>query len=314
MAYGLTTGLLSQIWKAVRQLNPSRPVGEANRLFSLSIVVNNPDELEIVHRFLMGTSPSDEDMHLANRVLRRHVLPLQESERKELVKSDIVLAASTIDLDDLRLGEKLFFFDMKKTEHDAKAIIECEASSELRLALGRHLPVFRDEVARRTIRDVSMENAVFVVTTALGDVIPVPILPLIGIAEAASDTVVLTANQVRMLFILGAIYGAEVGYGSQWREISSIVGAGFGWRALARELVSKIPFGGGLIPKGAIAYAGTMAVGEGLIFYFTTGRKMTAAEASQSFKDGYSKAVDSVRSLVQKFRPEGNPPNGGNQV
>ena len=35
----------------------------------------------------------------------------------------------------------------------------------------------------------------------------------------------------------------------------------FGWRALARELVGKIPMGGGLIPKAAIAYAGTRVVG-----------------------------------------------------
>ena len=32
-------------------------------------------------------------------------------------------------------------------------------------------------------------------------------------------------------------------------------------RAIARELIGKVPFGGGLIPKAAIAYAATFALG-----------------------------------------------------
>ena len=39
------------------------------------------------------------------------------------------------------------------------------------------------------------------------------------------------------------------------------MGGAFGWRALARELVGKVPLGGGLIPKAAIAYAATRLIG-----------------------------------------------------
>ena len=46
----------------------------------------------------------------------------------------------------------------------------------------------------------------------------------------------------------------------------------FGWRALARELVGHIPLGGGLIPKGAIAYAGTYVVGKGLEYLLVEDR------------------------------------------
>lgn len=158
----------------------------------------------------------------------------------------------------------------------------------------------REKLARRIIRDVSRENALFVIATALGDVIPNVFQPILGVAEAAGDTIFLTANQVRMLFLIGAVYGRKVGYTAQWREISSIVGAAFGWRTLARNLVAKIPFGGGLVPKGAIAYAGTTVVGEGLIFFYTTGRRMTRQEIAQAFKDAYSKAVEAVRALVRK--------------
>ncbi|MHB0912535.1 MAG: hypothetical protein ACYC2Y_03700 [Armatimonadota bacterium] len=159
-----------------------------------------------------------------------------------------------------------------------------------------------EEAARAIVRNISRENAVFVIGTALGSVLPTPLLPLIGIAEAASDTTFITANQVRMLFMVGAVYGTRVGYAAQWREIASIVGAAFGWRSIARALVAGIPFGGGLLPKGAVAYAGTMAVGESLIFYYTTGRHMTKSEIKEAFRKSYTESLDAVRSLVRKFR------------
>ena len=161
--------------------------------------------------------------------------------------------------------------------------------AQRRLALGAG----REEVARRIIREVSQENAVFVIATALGDVVPSILTPILGTAEAAGDTIFLTANQVRMTFLIGAVYGEKVGYTAQWREITSIIGAAFGWRSLARNLVSK----------GAIAYAGTTVVGEGLIFFYTTGRRMTRQEIREAFRKAYSSAGDKVRSLVERFRP-----------
>ncbi len=68
--------------------------------------------------------------------------------------------------------------------------------------------------------------------------------------------------------------------------------------------MSKIPFGGGLVPKGAVAYAGTAVIGEGLIFMYTTGRRMTREEVKQAFKRAYSEAIGTVRSLVDKLRSE----------
>jgi uncharacterized protein (DUF697 family) len=46
-----------------------------------------------------------------------------------------------------------------------------------------------------------------------------------------------------------------------------VLGGGLGLRALARELVDLVP-GLGWALKGAIAYAGTRAVGEAAVLYF----------------------------------------------
>ena len=48
---------------------------------------------------------------------------------------------------------------------------------------------------------------------------------------------------------------------------SGVVGAGFGFRAVARELLDLVPVAGWAV-KGAIAYAGTQAIGEAAVRYF----------------------------------------------
>jgi len=52
-------------------------------------------------------------------------------------------------------------------------------------------------------------------------------------------------NQIRMTFMIGAASDHAIGYREQRSEIASIIASAFGWRALARELAGKVPFGGG---------------------------------------------------------------------
>jgi hypothetical protein len=135
---------------------------------------------------------------------------------------------------------------------------------DIALALARRYPVFRRAVVDRAIQAVACENALFAIATALPDVVPNLIELPWALGEWASDTAFLTSNQLRMAFYIAAASGRPVGFAEQKLEILSIGASAFGWRALARELAGKIPFGGGLIPKGAIAYAGTYLVGKGL--------------------------------------------------
>jgi uncharacterized protein (DUF697 family) len=50
-----------------------------------------------------------------------------------------------------------------------------------------------------------------------------------------------------------------------------VVGAGFGLRTVARELLVFVPFAG-WAAKGAVAYAGTKAIGEAARRYFESVR------------------------------------------
>jgi len=105
---------------------------------------------------------------------------------------------------------------------------------------------------------------------------------------------VLTMNQVRMAFLIAAASDGDTGYREQKSELASIVAGAFGWRAIARELVGKIPLGGGLIPKGAIAYAGTYVVGLSLERYQRIGYGLTRVER----KAAYDEALKHGRGIA----------------
>jgi hypothetical protein len=68
---------------------------------------------------------------------------------------------------------------------------------------------------------------------------------------------------------------------------------------LARELVGKIPLGGGLIPKAAVAFAGTYVVGLGLEKVNRTGSGLSKLEK----KDAYAKAFAKGKEVVAELAP-----------
>jgi len=177
-----------------------------------------------------------------------------------------------------------------------------DGNDDLWLALARQYPAFRRPVVDRTIQTIAQENALFAVATALPDVIPSLIELPWAFGEFASDTAFLTGNQVRMAFLIAAAYGREAGFVNQKGAILSIVAGAFGWRALARELVGKIPLGGGLIPKGAIAYAGTFLVGKGLEQYYRGNTGYTRAQRRLVYKE----ALERGRTVVESAGVSGN--------
>ena len=84
--------------------------------------------------------------------------------------------------------------------------------------------------------------------------------------------------------------------------VAVIIGGAFGWRAIARELAGKIPLGGGLIPKGAIAYAGTYAVGASLKRYHLHGIKLTLSERRQAYQAALERGRRVVGGLISGLR------------
>lgn len=198
-------------------------------------------------------------------------------------------------------------------DYDPSASLEAlvDGHEDLWLPLGRRFPGARDLVMEKIIWKISKENALFTVATAVPNIIPTWISLPWAAGEFASDTAFLTMNQVRMAFLIAAASDREIGYHSQKGQIGSIVAAAFGWRALARELVSKVPAGGGLLCKGLISFSGTYAVGKSLERLFRFGRGLTRVERRQHYDDAYERGRAVVQEIVQRVTRRPAPAHSG---
>jgi uncharacterized protein (DUF697 family) len=71
---------------------------------------------------------------------------------------------------------------------------------------------------------------------------------------------ILTLNQARLVLAIALAHGEPIDR-SRLPDLAGVVGAGFGFRAIARQLLGFVPFAG-WATRGAIAYSGTRAIGE----------------------------------------------------
>jgi len=181
-------------------------------------------------------------------------------------------------------------------------LIDCCKGIEV--AVGRRLPALRDTVAAKLTRDAAM--AALKVAGASAVIDHVPILGIVlGAFASGADMFAITGIQMNLMLNIGAVYGRDPDLSQMW-ELLPVVGGGFGWRALARELSGFIPVGGIFI-KAAIAYAGTVVVGEGVAFFYRNGRQMGVEDAARVYDDAKASAMTFAREILTRFRG-----NGGN--
>ncbi|HET6316067.1 MAG TPA: hypothetical protein VFG86_06395 [Chloroflexota bacterium] len=145
-----------------------------------------------------------------------------------------------------------------------------QAAPEIMLAAGRRHPLLREPVAEHLIRDTSRVNGQFAALASLPATLPF----FGGLVGDVADMLILTKNQVLLLFKLGGLYGRDLTLGLELLlEVVPVVGGAFFWRTTARTLVGLVPPAIGILPKTLIAYAGTYVVGEMARYYFRYGHK-----------------------------------------
>ncbi len=180
-------------------------------------------------------------------------------------------------------------------------LIDCCRGIEV--AVGRQLPALRDTVAAKMTRDAALNALKVAGASAVLD--HVPFLGIvIGAFASAGDMMAITGIQMTLMMNIAATYGRDPDLSRIW-ELLPVVGGGFGWRALARELSGFIPVGGIAI-KAGIAYAGTIVVGEGVAYYYRHGRHMTVDDASRLYDESRSAAITFARDLFARFRRGGD--------
>jgi uncharacterized protein (DUF697 family) len=271
-------GVLKDIRKIYAGLNAGGIREAASREVNIGLVATSEGVYRDMEDFLVPTRGS------ALRMIQR----LDQPEKG----FDILLCEAGVGIP--RNG---YLFDPAGSDGALIEAIVAE-NQEIELSLARSFPVFRQAVAHKIIHRVSKENGMLALVTALPNVIPSFIDLPWAVGEFATDTAFLTMNQIRMALMMAAVYDRPIGYAEQKASIAAIAAGAFGWRAIARELVGKIPLGGGLIPKAAIAYAGTWVVGTGLDKTYRTGVGYTRNE----MREAWTHAMTRGREIAAELR------------
>lgn len=271
-----------QIREAIAHLNPDEVREMADRPVRIGLIASSEDTARAMEAFLTAGA----------------------SDAKRLEQSRCIARADGPEPYDIEIHDEraphpdnAFLFSFDDPQRVIRDIVE--RRQDFALALARCFLPFRQLVTERIVHSVAKENALFALATALPNVVP---NLLWGFGEWASDTAFLTVNQVRMALLLAAASDRPIGYREEGTEIASIVAAAFGWRALARELIGKIPLGGGLIPKAAVAYAGTYVVGRSIERYYRIGQGYTRNERRLAYEEALSRGRSVAGALLEGLR------------
>lgn len=284
-----------RFWNVVKEVTTQAIREEAKRSFLLGIT----GEAEAVTRLretFLGPDPTPEQIDVARSFLLEAPQPVSPDDLRELSRCQLVLLADDgVTPADVRPVETL-------AVPDPETAIErlLDQRPDWSLSLARHFPGFRNEVSQRLIFNVSRVNAEVAIVSSLPQSLPVlaPLFP----AVATTDILILTKNQIMMLMRLAAAHGLEPVVTKRLKELVPIVGGAFGWRAIARQLVGLVPGGAGVVVKGTVAFTGTYAVGQAVLYYYQTRRMPTRAELKQLYVEAASVARGVVAEAVQRLK------------
>jgi len=277
------------IKKALSTLNPQQVRNLSERSVRIALHARSQEGFQRLEQFLLQDLAPARRSQSATLLVRAPIPPGQ------------VVDLAVYDEDMVAPPNGLFLRQPHGREFVLRALAQ---HPELGVALAKSFVPFRRPFIHRVIAKVSRENTFFSVTTALPDVIPSIIELPWAIAEFASDTAFLTMNQVRMAFLIAAASDREVGYRQQKSEIATVIGSAFGWRALARQLVGKIPLGGGLLAKAAVSYAGTKVLGLSLERYYRIGFTFTRHERDRMYWEAFRQGRAMALKFLSSIRPE----------
>lgn len=152
------------------------------------------------------------------------------------------------------------------------------ATDVVRLRGGSGFPV--DALARAIARRLGEDGAPLaarlpVLRRAVAEELAATFARRNGIVAAALpgvDMPVLLRNQLRMVLRIAQCYGLDADPRERLPEIGATLAAGFGLRAVARELLDLVPVARWAV-QGGVAYAGTRALGEATIIRLEAGRR-----------------------------------------
>jgi uncharacterized protein (DUF697 family) len=169
-----------------------------------------------------------------------------------------------------------------------------------RLGAARMAEPLRAPLARQLVLESAFANAQFALMTNLP-----AFLPGAGTAAAlAADMLVLTTNQVVLVYKMAAVWGADLSNPRALLvEAAPVVGGAFLWRGAARTLIGLLPGFAALAPKVGVAYVGTYIVGELANQYYQRGVRPSDAR----MREIEAEAREALGRIWHRLRPSQSP-------
>jgi uncharacterized protein (DUF697 family) len=192
-----------------------------------------------VYVYVLGREPTEEDEQALKRARRARVpiVAVAAGALAENVSIPFVLATDVVRVEPgegFPVGEIARVIAARLGEDGAP--------------LAARLPVLRRPVCEQLVARFARKNGIFAA----------------AVFVPGADLPVLALNQVRMLLRIEQAYGLEADLRERAPELLATVGAGLGLRAVARGLLEVVPVAGWAV-KGAVAYAGTRALGQAAV-------------------------------------------------
>lgn len=171
----------------------------------------------------------------------------------------------------------------------------------LRLPMARRLPPLRPHALNLLIQETAQVNATYSFTTGLGETVPG-----LNFVLGAGDAIVLTKNQLMMAYKIALVSGKSGSPQQLLGEIVGVLGGGFLFRQLARQMSGLIPVWG-IVPKVAVAYAGTWAIGRAVVSWANEGQKITPELIRGHYQEALAHGRQAAKRIVDNAPRPRNP-------
>ncbi|MBX2997494.1 MAG: hypothetical protein KF893_03205 [Caldilineaceae bacterium] len=318
---------LGSVWRIVSQINIEEIKKHTEQSFHLLVVADQQENAEMmarrlsdeaasfIHPWITATTPpiqtitsGQERIDLAIVVSEGVQLStaLKESNAalvRAVIPTLIIIVGQSATQPDATLshrgeGKRIAapVVDAIAVEKKVGEAIAALAPTELRLALGRRLPPLRPAVFQLLIQETAQANATYSFSTGIAEIIPA-----LGIPLNVGDMIVLTKNQLVMAYKIALMAGKQGSPQQLLGEIMSVLGGGFLFRQLARQLVGLIPVWG-IAPKVAIAYAGTWAIGQAVVLWAVEGQQITPDLLRQFYTEALARGQAVAHQLTENVR------------
>jgi uncharacterized protein (DUF697 family) len=196
-----------------------------------AVRLGDPERADVYVHVLAGAA-TDEDEAVLRRARRARVPiiavvagPAEDVAIPYVLATDIVRAGRSFPLDAIA--------------HTIAARL-----GERGAPLAARVPLLRPAVCAQLVESLARRNGLFAAASWI----------------RGSDLPALTLNELRLVLRIAQVYGQDSG-SERLPELVATLGAGFGLRATARQALERMPVAAWAV-KGAIAYGGTLALGQ----------------------------------------------------